>query len=141
MADVYVYQFMMLDPRTGKSLRSKRLATLAAIKWRGEPIMESQLVADPFELDSNGFLVGSRNDESHPVDALWGELRSLSQRASSRDREALQLDETTDGEKIYLLNLESRELRKQARKLQKLLIELMADKHAHMDHGPDLVRN
>ena len=118
MSDVYVYHFLRRGP-AGENMRSKRRATLAAIIGLGEAVMESQIVADHTELDGNGFLIGSLGDESNPMDELSAQIRSLERRASSRDLEALKLSETTEGNRRYMLSLESRELRKQAQKLKK----------------------
>ena len=126
MADAYVYYFTILDRLSGKTVRSKRLATLDAIKGTGEPVMETQTTVDQTELDSDGFLVGRSVGGSDPGDELWGEIRSLILRATSRDREALELDESTDGRLKYLLSVESRELRNQARQLQKERGDILA---------------
>ena len=126
MADAYVYYFTILDRLTGKAVRSKRLATLEAIKGRGEPVMETQTTVDQTELDSDGFLVGRSVGGSDPGDELWGEIRSLILRAASRDREARELDESTEGRLKYLLSVESRELRSQARQLQKQRGDILA---------------
>lgn len=101
-------------------------ATLETIKHIGEPVMDSQIVVDPTELDSSGFLVGRSVGGSHPNDELWGEIRSLNLRAASRDREAQQLDENTQGSHKYLLSIESRELRNQAIRLQKQRADMRA---------------
>ena len=119
MADAYVYYFTTLDKSSGKSIRSKRMATLDAIKQRGDPVMETQTTVDPSELDADGFLAGRTVSGSEPGDEVWGEIRSLNLRAAARDREALEMDERTDGARKYLLSVESRELRKQARQLQR----------------------
>jgi hypothetical protein len=81
--------------------------------------METQTTVDPSELDADGFLVGRSVSGSEPGDEVWGEIRSLNLRAAARDREALELDEHTEGARKYLLSVESRELRKQARQLQR----------------------
>ena len=126
MADAYVYYFTVLNVRTGERDLSKRRATLEAIKRTGEPVMDSQIVVDPTELDSSGFLVGRSVGGSHPTDELWGEIRSLKLRAASRDREAQQLDENTEGSRKYMLSVESRELRSQAIRLQKQRADIRA---------------
>jgi hypothetical protein len=122
MTDVYVYYFM----RAGGKILSKRRATLATIKEEGEAVMESQLVVDHTEVDSNGFLMGGADNQSQPMDEHWSQIRSLERRAASRDSEAQGLSESTDGSHKYSLRLESRELRNQARKLRKLHGELSA---------------
>ena len=96
-----------------------RRATLEAIKGKGEAVMESQIVVDHTEVDGNGFLIDGIDNESHPMDELWAEIRSLERRANSRDSEALTLNESGEGARIYLLRVESRELRNQAQKLRK----------------------
>ncbi len=47
-------------------------------------------------------------------------------RANSRDSEALTLNDSREGARIYLLSLESRELRKQAQTMRKYLADSMA---------------
>jgi hypothetical protein len=127
MTDMYVYHFVGPEGSDGKDALSTRAATLEAIKGRGEPLMESQLVVDHSELDADGFLL--RFDIStHAIDTLWSEIRSLNLRAESRDTEALKLNESTEGQHKYMLQLESRELRGQARKLKVHRIELLSEK-------------
>jgi hypothetical protein len=70
-------------------------------------------------VNGNGFLIGRIDNESHPKDELWIEIRSLERRANSRDSEALTLNESGEGARIYLLRLESRELRNQTQRLRK----------------------
>jgi hypothetical protein len=118
MSDVYVYHFMRRGP-AGENILSKRWATLETINGRGEAVMESQIVVDHTEVDGNGFLIGGVDNESYPMDELWTQIRSLERRANSRDSEALTLNESGEGARIYLLRLESRELRNQAQKLRK----------------------
>jgi hypothetical protein len=125
VTDVYVYYFMRRGP-AGENILSKRRATIETIKGKGEAVMESQIVADHTEVDGNGFLIGGTGGESHPMDELWAEIRSLERRANSRDREALTLNESGEGDRIYLLRLESRELRNQAERLRKHRTDLMA---------------
>ena len=117
MADVYVYRFTGWDGPTRPDIKS-RLATLETIKEIGDPIMESQIVVDDAELDSNGFFYGSAANNSDPTEDLTSEIHSLNLRADSRDCEALKLDEASGASK-YMLQLESRELRKQSQKLQR----------------------
>ena len=126
MSDVYVYYFVRTGP-TGETIQSRRRATLAAINGIGEPLMESQLVVDDTEINASGFVIGNGADECRAMDALWGQIRSLERRASSRDSEALQLDEISEAANIYCLQLESRELRKQAQSLRKKRIDTMID--------------
>jgi hypothetical protein len=117
MADVYVYRFTGWDGPTQSDIKSRR-ATLETIKEIGDPIMESQIVVDDAELDSKGFFYGSVANDSDPMQDLTSEIHSLNLRADARDSEALKLDETSGASK-YMLQLESRELRKQAHKLHR----------------------
>jgi hypothetical protein len=127
MTDMYVYHFVGPEGSDGKDEDTTRAATLEAIKGRGEPLMESQLVVDHSELDADGFLL--RVDTStNAIDNLWSEIRSLGLRAESRDTEALKLNESTEGQRKYMLQLESRELRGQARRLKAQRIELLSEK-------------
>jgi hypothetical protein len=118
MADVYVYYFMRCGPH-GENVLSKRRATLQTIAGRGEAVMESQIVVDHTEVDGDGFLIGGIGNESHPMDELWAQIRSLERRADSRDSEALKLDESLEGDHKYMLRLESRELRRESQRLRK----------------------
>src|SRR3984893_13893288 len=130
MNDVYVYHFMRCGP-AGENILSKRRATLEAIKGKGEAVMESQIVVDHTEMDGSGFLMGGIGNESNPKDELGAELRSVERRANSRDREALDLNDSAEGAQIYLLQLESRELRSQARALKKERADLMTSELAN----------
>jgi hypothetical protein len=125
MSDVYVYHFVRRGP-AGENILSKRRATLETIKGKGEAVMESQIVVDQTEVDSNGFHIGGIDNESLPIEVLWAQIRSLERRANSRDSEALILNESGEGARIYLLRLESRELRKQAQSLRKHRADSMA---------------
>jgi hypothetical protein len=120
MTDMYVYHFVGPEGSDGKDAHTTRAATLEAIKGRGEPLMETQLVVDHSELDADGFL--------NAIDNLWSEIGSLRLRAESRDTEALKLNETTEGQRKYMLQLESRELRGQARRLTAQRIELLGER-------------
>jgi hypothetical protein len=117
MADVYVYCFTGWNDANDVSSGSPRRATLETIKEFGEPIMESQIVVDDAELDSNGFFDGAVSN-ADPA-GVKSEIKSLNLRAASRDSEALKLEEAESGAHKYMLRLESRELRKQAEHLQK----------------------
>src|ERR1700730_5726723 len=117
MTDMYVYYFMRRGS-AGENRLSMRRATLEAIKGQGEAVMESQIVVDHTEVDDNGFLIGGVGNESHPMDQLWSQIRSLERRAKSRDSEALTSNESDQGQCNYLLRLESRELRAQAQTLK-----------------------
>jgi hypothetical protein len=124
MSDVYIYYFKTSTGPGGKNTLSRRLATLDAIKSRGEPVMESQIVVDHSELDENGFLVAGRSDSS-ALDDIAAQIWSLEVRAASRDNAALAC---ADGIERYMLSLESRELRKQARELKSRRTEKRAGK-------------
>ena len=118
MADVYVYRFTGWDGPTESDVRSRR-ATLETIKEIGTPLMESQIVVDDGELDADGFFRGSVANDSDPTEDLTNEINSLNLRAAARDGEALNLDEASAGARKYMLQLESRELRKQAQTMQR----------------------
>ena len=107
-------------PALGESL-SKRRATLESIAGKGEPVMESKLIVDHTEIDSNGFLTGRASADAHPVHELWAQPRSLESRANSREIEALELHAEFDAERRSRLLAESRELRDQAEALRQLL--------------------
>jgi uncharacterized protein YacL (UPF0231 family) len=78
--------------------------------------MESQMVVDHTELDDSGFHIVADGVDS-VVKELNDQIRSVELRAASRDSEAEKLNEATDGKDKYMLSLESRELRLQARRL------------------------
>jgi hypothetical protein len=139
MSDVYVYHFMRCGP-TGENILSKRRATLETIKGKGEAVMESQIVVDQTEVDGNGFLIGGIDNESHPMDERWAEIRSLERRANSRDSEALTLNESGEGARIYLLRLESRELRNQAQRLRKRRADSMSGERGNWIDSRALVQ-
>jgi hypothetical protein len=126
MADVSVYYFMRRRGPAGEKILSKRMATLETTRGMGEPVMESRILVDHTEVDSNGFLIGGVDNESRPMDEDWAQIRSLERRANSRDCEALQLNKSTEASRKFMLGLESRELRNQAQKLKKHRADLMA---------------
>src|SRR6202043_461199 len=127
VTDVYVYYFVRSRGSVGEKLHSQRRAALERINATGgEAVMESQIVVDHTEVDGNGFLIGGAGNESHPMDELWAQIRSLERRANSRDSEALTLNESDEGRRIYLLRLESRELRNQAQRLKKQRADSLA---------------
>jgi hypothetical protein len=140
MTDVYVYYFIRCRGPAGENILSNRRATLEAIKGMGEAVMESQIVVDHREVDGDGFLIGGVGNESHPMDELWAQIRSLELRANSRDSEALKLDESTEGDRIYMLSLESRELRAQAQRLKKQRTGLMVDTLDNSSSEQDFVQ-
>jgi hypothetical protein len=127
MTDMYVYNFVGPEGPDGKDARSTRAATLEAIEGRGEALMETQIVVDQSELDADGFLLRF-GISTNAIDNLWSEIRSLGLRAESRDTEALKLNESTEGQRKYMLHLESRELRGQARTLKAQRIELLSER-------------
>ena len=139
MTDVYVYYFMRCRGPHGENILSKRRATLETIMGKGEAVMESQIVVDHTEVDDNGFLIGGVDDESHPMDELWAQIRSLERRANSRDSEALTLNESAEGQCIYSLRLESRELRNQAQRLKKQRTDSMAGELGTRSDAQDFV--
>jgi hypothetical protein len=119
MADRYIYYFTARDVMTGETRLSSRPATLTAIAGQGEPIMESQLVVDHTELDDNGFFIGG--------EGVAAQIRSVELRAASRDSEALTMNDASEGKDKYMLTLESRELRGQARRLKTQRADSPAD--------------
>jgi hypothetical protein len=135
MADVSVYYFVRHDGSGGKGLLSQRRATLAAIKDRGEAVLQSRRVVDHTEVDRNGFLIGGASDESHPE--LWSQIRSLESRARSRDSEALKIVEGAASDRWQVLHGESLELRDQARVLKSQVDRTKADKLRKQDRAQD----
>jgi hypothetical protein len=120
MPDAFVYYFLIRDRTTGRLASSKSRATLAAIKGRGEPVLESQMAVDDSEIDAMGFMVCRSVRAGDPAGELWSEIRSLRLRAASREREARRLDDGIDKERKLLLCAECRELRDKADRLQQL---------------------
>ena len=134
MSDVYIYHFTEWYGPAADNVLSLRPATLAAIKGKGgEPIMESQTVVDHTELDRDGFLVAQDGDGSCAVNTLSAQIRSAELRAASRDTEALRMNDGAEGKDKYMLSLESRELRKEARKLSDRRTELARDGFVQFD--------
>jgi hypothetical protein len=120
MTDVYVYCFTERDGPAETNSHARPRATLETIKAIGDPIMESQIVVDDAELDSRGFFLGSVANDSRPSEDVRNEIRSLNLRAAARDSEALTVaDDAAGAARKYMLQLESRELRKQAKKIQR----------------------
>ena len=112
MCDTYIYHFVTSSSRTGDNMRSAHPATLEVIeRMGGEPLMNTQLVVDHTQLDADGFLVVAAGD----INAVAVQIWSLETRAASRDERA---EAVTDEKDKYMLSLESRELRKQARVLR-----------------------
>jgi hypothetical protein len=123
MSDVYIYHFITPAGPDGESGMSKRPGTLEAIKGRGTPIMDTQLVVDHSEVDPDGFLMATAANDSPGLNDIAAQIASLHARAASRDGEA---STNTNGAEQYMLSLESRELRKQARNLNIERTELAA---------------
>ncbi len=115
MSDIYVYHFIAPNGPGGGPQLSTRAATLEAIKGVGTPIMESQIVVDHTEVDAAGFLIGTAANDSPAMNSVAAQICSLEVRAVSRDNAA---SASVDGIEQYMLSLESRELRKQARILK-----------------------
>jgi hypothetical protein len=139
MCDAYVYYFMVCKDATGENTLSKRPATLEAIKCKGEPIMESQFVVDDSELDGHGYFNARVGRGSHAVNDLSAQIWSLEVRAASRDLEASKLNDSTEEKDKYMLNLESRELRGQARMSRRRRSELLADERGDPSESGDSV--
>jgi hypothetical protein len=137
MSDTYVYYFMGSEDTVGENTPSKWPATLDAIKGKGKAIMESQIVVDDTELDGSGNFVARVGYDSCAVNDLSAQIWSLEVRAASRDIEALKLNDSTEGKDKYMLRLESRELRGQARKLKCRRIELLADERGNTSETGD----
>jgi hypothetical protein len=123
MPDAFVYFFLMRDRSSGRLVRSKRRATLEAIKSKGEALLESEIAVDDSEIDASGFLVGRSVGGEDPTDELWGEIRSLRLRAGARERETEQLNDGADRERKLILDAESRELRNRADRLQGRIVQ------------------
>ncbi len=134
MCDVYIYYFKTSNCPDGKNTLSRRPATLDAIKGRGEPVMQSQIVVDHTELDADGFLVAAIGNHSNATDEIAFQIWSLEVRAASRDAAALA---SADGIERYMLSLESRELRKQARELKSRRTEKGADEPSYRAESTD----
>jgi hypothetical protein len=124
---------------TGENTLSKRPATLEAIKGEGEPIMESQIVVDDSELDGHGYFIARVGRGSCAVNDLSAQIWSLEVRAASRDLEASRLNDGTEGKDKYMLSLESRELRDQARMSRRRRSELLADERGNPSETGDSV--
>jgi hypothetical protein len=124
MSDVYIYHFITPSGPDGESRISTRPATLEAIKSRGTPVMDTQIVVDHSEIDADGFLMANAANNSAALNDFAAQIASLQARAASRDGEAIA---SADGAEQYMLGLESRELRKQARNLNLQRNELAAD--------------
>jgi hypothetical protein len=118
MADICVYYFSIVDRATGKVRNSKQRATLEAISTRGDPVLESRLVVDSSEVDTDGLLT-SRQDVNSYIDAIRCEIKTLMLRARSRELEAARLGES-DTERWNVLCAEIVELMTRANRLHEL---------------------
>jgi hypothetical protein len=139
MTDVSVYYFMRRSGPGGKALLSKRRATLASIKGKGEAVVQSRRIVDHTEVDGNGFVIGGVGDGSHPIDELWPHVRSLELRAKSRDDEALKIAEGGESDRKNRLHLESLELRKQARVLRNRIDQARVDSQGNQGRAQDSI--
>jgi hypothetical protein len=137
MCDVYIYYFRTSNGPDGKDLLSPRPATLEAIKGRGEPVLASQIVVDHTELDAEGFLIATVGHDPYTTNAIAAQIYSLELRAASRDTEALT---SADGIEQYMLALESRELRKQARILMSRSTKFVAGEPSYRTDTNDFVQ-
>jgi hypothetical protein len=122
--DAYVYRFKGLDSIGKEGPADNRRATLDTLKGKGEPVMESQTIVDQSELDPDGFFASNSSNESPSEDNVTAEIKSLGLRSKSRDFEARDLVDLRDGQRKYMLQLESRELVKQAKRLSNQLEEM-----------------
>src|ERR1700722_18913804 len=138
MTDVYVYSFIERDGPAETNGHARPRATLETIKAIRDRNMESQIVVDDAELDSRGFFLGTVSNDSRPSEDVRSEIRSLNLRAAARDREALTVvaDDAAGSARKYMLELESRELRKQAKKLQRQCDDAAAQS-GHQAGAPD----
>ncbi len=132
MADVYVYHFVPFRVAGLTNAPSIRPATLSVIKGIGDPIMESQIVVDSSELDAEGFLSSVVGFCSSEITALTAKIRSLELRAASRDRLAQSTRPDLNDKDVYMLRLESRHLRAEARKLSINRANLLAEEAGHI---------
>jgi hypothetical protein len=141
VTDQYIYYFTVRDGETGESRLSSGPATLKAIVGQGEPVMESQLVVDHTELDDNGFFIAGNGGELHAAGDITAQIRSIKLRAASRDSEALKMNDSAEGKDKYMLTLESRELRMQARRLESQRSAMPAEQRGSRDDTSDSTRN
>jgi hypothetical protein len=88
-------------------------------------------------VDGNGFVIGGASNESHSLDELWPQIRSLELRAKSRDGEALKIVEGADDARKQTLYLESLELRNQAGILKTRVDRIKADHLRNQDRAQE----
>jgi hypothetical protein len=139
MTDVFVYYFMRRGPPGGGESLSNRRATLETIQGKGEAVMQSQHIVDHTEVDGNGFVIGGTSNESHSVDELWPQIRSLELRAKSRDAEALKILEGAESARKRVLESESLELRNQARILKERVDGIRAENLLNQDPAQESI--
>jgi hypothetical protein len=138
LSDPYVYYF--IGSAGEKNALANWPATLDAIKKsEGEAIMESEIVVDDTNLDGSGYFIARVGYDSYAVNDLPTQIWSLEVRAASRDIEALNLNDSSEGKDKYMLSLESRALRGQARKLKCWRSELLADERRNPRETGDSV--
>jgi hypothetical protein len=137
MTDVFVYYFLRRGGHGGEESLSKRRATLETIRGKGEAVMQSRHIVDHTEVDGNGFVIGGASNESHSLDELWPQIRSLELRAKSRDGEALKIVEGADDARKQTLYLESLELRNQAGILKTRVDRIKADHLRNQDRAQE----
>jgi len=141
LSDAYVYYFIGSEDAAGvKNALSNWPATLDTIKKsKGEAIMESEIVVDDTELDGSGYFIARVGYDFYAVNDLPTQIWSLEVRAASRDVEAFNLKDSAEGKDKYMLSLESRALRGQARKLKCWRSELLADERRNPRETGDAV--
>jgi hypothetical protein len=98
--------------------------------------MESQIVVDHSGLDQDGFRHAGVGTDSREMSDIGAEMWSLELRAASRDNEA---NNSADDIKKYILSLESRELRKQARALKSRHTEAADSQSAYQTDAKDFI--
>jgi hypothetical protein len=132
VGDVYVYHFFPIAVGGAPASRSLLAATLPAIEKMGRPILESQIVVDESEIDGEGLLIPSVGFTPKKVTILNAQIKSLELRAASRDRQVQSMDPVSDSAAMYMLRLESRHLRLQAKKLLIERSEFLAGNAGHI---------
>jgi hypothetical protein len=132
VGDVYVYHFFPFAADGAPGSRSLLAATLPAIEKIGNPIMESQIVVDESEIDGEGFLIPSVGFIPHAITILSAQIKSLELRAASRDQQVLLMNSNSESAAMYMLRLESRHLRLQAKQLVIERSEFLAGEAGHI---------
>ena len=126
MTDTYVYEFTGPHGSQGTEAFSRKRATLEMSKGIGKPLMESRTIIDHTELDGSGFLAAISGNGSGEMNDLNAQIGYFNIRATSRDHEALKLNDHDEGKGKCMLSLENRVPRVQARKLNQQLTDLMS---------------